>query len=1747
MADQIEKIRLEAEDVVTPAVTKANAAVDTFEKKVESALSKVVRITDQSRTSVQRLITSMERQAELAGKSGSERLIVQQQHLLEVWKKEPAAIDAITKSMEKQIEIAKKAEAAQAEIERKRKELDEAQKRTEAGRQAQGWASDPFGTLKGKAAEALTAIGPVGGAVAGLTAAFAALSVGAYAAAKSLGEYGIQVRDVSLRTGLTTKEVGQFSFAAKAAGSDISAFEGAMRKLSQGLNEGSEEGKKAREALSELGIRTRELNADIRPTRDIFLQISDQLRAIESPTKRNAEAIRLFGRQGVELVPVLVQLRENFMRARELGLGSSEEDIKRWEQYHKTITEIDSAWDRLVRKMKQGVVAKIEWVWGTRDWGKEPGEETGEDSLMPNLRRFLLHGKWAAPGPQGKNMTEPKVPAGLGDELAANDFVAGVLKRRNGTLEGAEANLTRLKEAASKARTEFESLENSGAGMAAVTKAKKAMDATEASLKTQTELVKILQKEESKRIELLEKTRDLEMRGAQYQAYVIGNLPGQVLQQYFYDERGIQRLDNGGYAGGAPRRRVPSLRRGGEQNRFAWAPLEDNMLAPGMQEWGTETVFVSPDEVRSAPYTAAERERDKAYGAGLLGRDRDVESRRLSWLHAEEAATIRITELRSGPGGELETAQKVAQIRQAAIEAEYRVTGDMARQQEQTAHNQLDLQVQAAEIQHKQWTEVQGKASGLAHTLFTSPRSFNSSLFGTVRDAALAPVERALGGMVASAFTGGNPQQDPIKIATDLNTAVTAQNSAAMVGLTAVLAAQLGIGMPSIAAPSVPGLGGVALPTLSTTAPAASTRVGGGGLPRFAEGGIVTGPSIVGEAGPELVIPLDPRFSVGGVRTQPSRDSADKYRGFMGLLRESQPDWANWLEPRLKKMWGDFDLAGQVVGFAAAEVPDVLGGGISLSASDILREGMRSSKKIPSFGAWREAHPRGGVEVFDLSDMQAAIEGRGPLDRNWKTPGGKFKPPSDRVADAVNNPRVIDLLKEDIWKGTKTLDKAPWYATSPLYKEFMQVWGPEEGEEKFIRFIDYIAGTSARNPVASNIKVGSWFWNRDIEGLEHMKPQKGSGYGSLASDTHFTNARLIKEDRWRSSVLKKPKEPSFGENLMGNFDPLTADVHFTRRVGMLTEDPRWLQTLLGKTETKNKELQAFLKSKRLPRGVGQIRPQDFFAKGKLTIQEALEWPTMWEDAPRENEYPTLERMMQNIVRDMNADKDRDIVAHLGRPLTTADAQAFIWYAGKDFTGVRSKAEPFMQTLGARIAYTADRMGVSPDVIKRLLIEGKIPLLQHGGVMERDSIAMLHKQEMVLPPDLSVALQSFLRGGANGPAMLGNVARLFQGDSGTTSLNTQATMANTQAVMALAGILASGGFGGGVGAAALPSYIVSSGGGNFYSAMPVPEAAGGGMITSAASLPLADRPISSHALLGSLLRSQRGGLFSSGGLGGLKQYFSKGNWWNEETAANIAGVKGDIASVATSKAGQQLMLAGGTMLTSAGVFGKNRGTALGIAESTGGGAMLGASIGTMIAPGLGTAIGAGVGAVVGFGVGVGEKIAGAVAPEEQIRQQVKALYGVDIRAQGVLTQIKQMADQRYGGSYSLAIHGPDVRQLILLYAQSKGVNMPLSSTVPHAGMLAEQGGQMFQEASYYNGMAYTHSSGLPTLAGLQTSSYPSQPIALQLHVGDQGAADFLAGRVVTPDFVQGQWAAANSASAGRAQNAAVLNQPGLIIS
>src|ERR1019366_4107924 len=307
MADQAERVILEAEDQVTPITDKANAALDGFEKKAESSHGKVIRISDQTRSSVQRLIASLEKQAETYGKTGVDRLITQRDQLLQRYNREPQAIDAITRSYEKMIAMEEKA-AREALAVKAAKEAEEAlRKQSEAitsfGERVSQFMENPLQGAKGAISSVLSALGP-------------------------------------------------FGIAARAVGQDISIVERLMRGLSQAADDNSREGEKARATLRGMGIDFHTATGEMKSTSEILTEISEGLNKLPEGLQRDAAAMDLFKKVGVEAIPFMTELNENLRVAHEQGFGPTEEDIRRFAEYQREVTVLETKGDALVRKFK---------------------------------------------------------------------------------------------------------------------------------------------------------------------------------------------------------------------------------------------------------------------------------------------------------------------------------------------------------------------------------------------------------------------------------------------------------------------------------------------------------------------------------------------------------------------------------------------------------------------------------------------------------------------------------------------------------------------------------------------------------------------------------------------------------------------------------------------------------------------------------------------------------------------------------------------------------------------------------------------------------------------------------------------------------------------------------------------------------------------------------------------------------------------------------------------------------------------------------------------------------------------------------------------------------------------------------------------------------------------------------------------------------------------------------------------------
>jgi len=412
---------------------------------------------------------------------------------------------------------------------------------------------------------------------------------------------------------------------------------------------------------------------------------------------------------------------------------------------------------------------------------------------------------------------------------------------------------------------------------------------------------------------------------------------------------------------------------------------------------------------------------------------------------------------------------------------------------------------------------------------------------------------------------------------------------------------------------------------------------------------------------------------------------------------------------------------------------------------------------------------------------------------------------------------------------------------------------------------------------------------------------------------------------------------------------------------------------------------------------------------------------------------------------------------------------------------------------------------------------------------------------------------------------------------STDMNTAATMQNSAVMAGLTAILAAGigvaaphvagGMSGvpgisvpsiSVPAPATASVAVGTNVSPGTASLPGPIAtAGAAPPTGPSVADLMNLPMGTHAgggasplatILGSGSKGGTSSVYSLFSKGGFSKALSnlKGTFWNQDAwNASDSTFWGGVQGVAKSPAAGAV----GMMVATGGLFGSQRGTWTGALEDTAGGALIGEQIGGPMA--------AAIGAAAGFTAGVVEKLLGIESPQRKAHDDIKSIYGVDIpQNSGTIKQVVQIAQSQFGGDIAVAVRSPSVRQLVMLYSEATGQKMPLSAATPYAGSLVEQGGKLYQQASYQDGQAHVYASSLPTLGGIAAGVYPTPgnpntvggtgATYLSLNISGADAANFMAGQFVTPQFVTDQAMAAQYSSYGRTQQSANMQLPGLTV-
>lgn len=190
--------------------------------------------------------------------------------------------------------------------------------------------------------------------ISGVSAAFTAIGISAGLSAAgivALGRSAINAQDdigkMAQRVGSTAEELSALSFSAKLADVPLETLGQSLKKLSVNMLEMQAGTGEAKDAFRALGIDVTNASGGLRTSQEVLFDVADSFAKIEDGAGKTALAVKLFGRAGSELIPLLNAgskgLKENAEEAKRFGIIISSEAAKGAEQFNDNMTRLQES------------------------------------------------------------------------------------------------------------------------------------------------------------------------------------------------------------------------------------------------------------------------------------------------------------------------------------------------------------------------------------------------------------------------------------------------------------------------------------------------------------------------------------------------------------------------------------------------------------------------------------------------------------------------------------------------------------------------------------------------------------------------------------------------------------------------------------------------------------------------------------------------------------------------------------------------------------------------------------------------------------------------------------------------------------------------------------------------------------------------------------------------------------------------------------------------------------------------------------------------------------------------------------------------------------------------------------------------------------------------------------------------------------------------------------------------------------
>lgn len=215
-------------------------------------------------------------------------------------------------------------------------------------------------------------------AAAAFAGAAAAAGAAVFAMVQSVAKSADELGKLSQKVGISVESLSALKFAAQISDLSLEQLGLGLRQLSKNMQEAQMGTGDAAVAFRALKVQVEETRGKLRPTEEVLLQLADRFSKMEDGAGKTALAMRLFGKSGADLIPLLNQGRSGIealrKEAERLGIVISTETARQAEEFNDNMKRLEASSQALAIQLAGPLVKALGEAAGAMVEARKRGE-----------------------------------------------------------------------------------------------------------------------------------------------------------------------------------------------------------------------------------------------------------------------------------------------------------------------------------------------------------------------------------------------------------------------------------------------------------------------------------------------------------------------------------------------------------------------------------------------------------------------------------------------------------------------------------------------------------------------------------------------------------------------------------------------------------------------------------------------------------------------------------------------------------------------------------------------------------------------------------------------------------------------------------------------------------------------------------------------------------------------------------------------------------------------------------------------------------------------------------------------------------------------------------------------------------------------------------------------------------------------------------------------------------------------------